>query len=176
MSFLEMYDLKNMNWWGKIFLIFSAFQLVSYFITSNSEFMEATFLDTVLNIVFSGAVMLGFFYQPLEKNINKIGRDYINNIVIPSYILEIGSYIWMTKINTIEHTYAIYIKIFNISADLFHNLEGAIFVLNILFMTSYFICVFMKSMGINKMIRLLFLTVIMLVGAFITLSKFNFIL
>ena len=175
MSFLETYDTKNMNWWGKLFLIFSAFQLVSYFLTSSSEFMEATLLDTVLNIIFSGAVMLGFFYQPLEEKLDKIGNDYINYIVIPSYILEVGSYILMTKIHTIEHTYSIYIKFFNLSVDLFKNIEGALFVLNMIFMTTYFVNVFMKTLGVDKFTRMLVFTVVMIVGAFITLSKFNFI-
>ena len=171
-----MYSFKNMNWWGKTFLIFAVFQLISFFITAQSEFFEATFLDTVLYLIFSGGAMIGLFYAPLEDKMEEgkiSGADYLNNIILPSYILEITSYIIMIKINTVEHIYSLFINQLNIPASVFHNIEGMLFTFNIIFMTTYFGNVFLKMIGVMKGIRWFLMLVIFFLGSVYISSKFD---
>ena len=176
LSTSEMYSIKNMNWWGKTFLIFAAFQMVSYIFTSQSGFSEATLLDTILYLVFSGGAMIGLFYAPLEDKLeqNEIdGMEYLNNIVIPSYILEVGSYIWMMKIETVEHIYSVFINQLNVSASVFHNIEGLLFSFNLLFMTVYFGNVFLRVVGIMREARWLLMITIFFLGGIYLMNKFD---
>ena len=78
MSITEMYSFKNMNWWGKTFIIFASFQLISFFFTSQTGLSEATWLDTILYLIFSGGAMIGLFYAPLEDKLEDVLESYIN--------------------------------------------------------------------------------------------------
>ena len=171
-----MYSFKNMNWWGKTFIIFASFQLISFFFTSQTGLSEATWLDTILYLIFSGGAMIGLFYAPLEDKLeeNELDwMDYLNNIIIPSYILEVASYIWMIKIETVEHIYSLFINQLHIPSSVFHNIEGLLFSFNLLFMTVYFGNVFLKNIGIAKEARWLLILLVFLLGGIYFTNKFD---
>lgn len=138
MGFSEFYDYKNIGFAGKVLIVLSIFNILSSIptISFDSPSMVLSFFALQL---FYNACCLPIIYCKHEENIKEIGTDYIQYIVLPTYVFVLfGFFLGFQAFEGSIHLFMSYISF---SA---YHIYLAFFILNLYCPTLYFFYVYLK--------------------------------
>ena len=167
MSFLDFYNRKNIGFTGKILMILA---VVNLFLSATTTpfYSISDILSFFALQIFYNSCAIPIIYKPHEKNIKELGTDYIQYIVLPTYILIFFGYSMGYKsFSTSMNLLSSYIS-FPI-----HSVYLTFLILNLYFPTMYFFYVYLKYKETHP---ILIFFIISLVGSLsaIGIGKFIF--